>query len=161
MFKTSRLFTAVFAALAFPMAVPAFATAEPKPAAGSAAAAPAAPATIELRFIGIATPTGAVMASIFDSEAGYDSGKPVRGVRIPVNGAEASQLLEGLPPGTYAVKSFHDVNGDGQMALNPFGTPLEPFAFSNDAPANMGPPAWAAAKFDVAAGSTVHTITIK
>jgi uncharacterized protein (DUF2141 family) len=153
MFQTSRL----LAALALSTAVPAVAAGETTPAA----MAPATAATIELRFIGIATSTGAIMASLFDSEAAYAGGKPVRGVRIPVTGAEASQLIEGLPPGTYAVKSFHDVDGDGRMGVNPFGTPIEPFAFSNDAPAHMGPPAWAAAKFEAVVGSNVHIINIK
>jgi uncharacterized protein (DUF2141 family) len=114
---------------------------------------------IELRFDGVAPQTGAILASVFDSEAAYASGKPVRAVRIPVTGAQVSGTFEGLAPGAYAVKSFHDVDGDSQMDLNPFGTPVEPFAFSNDAPANMGPPAWTAAKFEVGAGTTVHTIT--
>lgn len=157
LFRTGSL----FAALALSIAGPAIAS-------GDVAKAPAAPAaeavgatSIELRFTGIATPTGAILASIFDSAAAYAGGKPVRAVRIPVAGTDAAQLLEGLAPGTYAVKAFHDIDGDNQMGMNPFGMPLEPFAFSNDAPANMGPPAWEAARFEAGAGQTVHIITIK
>jgi uncharacterized protein (DUF2141 family) len=136
--------TSLIAAFALLLSAPAFAAGDSR---------------IKLRFAGIAPQTGAIMASVFDSEEGYASGKPVRAIRIPVTGPQVSQTLEGLAPGAYAVKSFHDVDGDSRMALNPFGTPLEPFAFSNDAPANMGPPAWTATKFEAGAGTTVHTIT--
>ena len=60
-----------------------------------------------------------------------------------------------------AIKAFHDIDGNGQMGVNPFGQPVEPFAFSNDAPANMGPASWSAAAFDLADAGAVQTIVIK
>lgn len=127
---------------------------------------PAAPAkaegtALDLVFVGITAPTGAIMAAVFDSEAAYSGGQPVRAVRIPVSGPRAAERIEGLAPGSYAVKAFHDIDGDGKMGTNPFGTPIEPFAFSNDAPAEGGPPAWGAARFEAGAGTATHTITIK
>ena len=58
------------------------------------------------------------------------------------------------------MKAFHDVNGDGQMNTNPFGIPIEPYAFSNNAVGNMGPARWSAARFPVS-GETAQTITIR
>ena len=66
----------------------------------------------------------------------------------------------GLVPGRYAIKAFHDVNGDGKMGSNPFGMPTEPFAFSNNAHGVMGPAKWDAAAFEVKAGDNSHTIAI-
>jgi uncharacterized protein (DUF2141 family) len=37
-----------------------------------------------------------------------------------------------LPPGIYAVASFHDENGNGQFAQNFLGIPEEGYAFSNN-----------------------------
>jgi uncharacterized protein (DUF2141 family) len=124
-------------------------------------AAPAAAADLDLRFSGIETPTGAIMAVVFASEADYAAGKPARAVLVPATGATAAKLVAGLPPGRYAVKAFHDIDGNGEMAVNPFGQPVEPFAFSNNAVANMGPATWAAAAFDLAAEGTIQTIVIK
>ena len=122
---------------------------------------PAAAADLDLRFTGIEAPTGAIMAVVFASEADYTAGKPVRAVMIPVKDGAAAQVVAGLAPGRYAIKAFHDIDGNGQMGVNPFGQPVEPFAFSNDAPGNMGPASWSAAAFDLADAGTVQTIVIK
>lgn len=132
-------------------------------ATGQATEAPAKgqPAVaLELRFAGFAKQSGAILASIFDSEAAWSGGEPVRSVRIPVEGAEAALLIEGLAPGSYAIRAFHDLDGDGTMAVNPFGIPLEPFAFSRNAPARGGPAPWAEARFEVGPDGGVHSITI-
>jgi len=102
-----------------------------------------------------------IMISVFDSQAGYDAGKPVRVAAAPVKGTDTATLFHGLPAGRYAVKAFHDIDGDGQMAVNPFGMPSEPFAFSNDAVGSMGPASWDQAAFDVAPGAVRHVITIR
>jgi uncharacterized protein (DUF2141 family) len=122
---------------------------------------PAAAADLDLRFTGIETPSGAILAVVFANEADYTAGKPVRAVMIPVKDGAAAQVVSGLAPGRYAIKAFHDIDGNGQMGVNPFGQPVEPFAFSNDAPGNMGPASWSAAAFDLADAGTVQTIAIK
>ena len=57
------------------------------------------------------------------------------------------------------MKAFHDVDDDGAMATNPFGMPIEPYAFSNNAVGNMGPAGWDRAHFSVS-GDTVQTINL-
>jgi uncharacterized protein (DUF2141 family) len=126
-----------------------------------AAAASAPAAKLEIAFTGIEAPTGAIMVALFDSEASYNDGKPIRGVGVPVTKADAATLIEGLPAGRYAIKSFHDVDGDGKMDTNPFGMPTEPFAFSNNAAPSMGPAKWADAAFDVSEAGAKQSITIQ
>jgi uncharacterized protein (DUF2141 family) len=136
-------------------------TVDAKPAKKAAANA-AVTAKLIIRFAGVETKTGAVMFSVFDGEAAFDGdGKPVRVGMVPANATSIETALEGLPVGRYGIKAFHDVNGDHQMAVNPFGMPTEPFAFSNNAVGNMGPAKWADAAFSIAAGSTRHTISIR
>lgn len=117
-------------------------------------------ARLTLNFAGVSKPGGVIMAGVFDSPESFDRDKPVQGVRIPINGPRASQTITGLKPGRYAIKAFHDVNGDGRMNTNPFGLPTEPYAASNNAPSRMGPPVWADAVIDLTAGENAHTITI-
>ena len=38
-----------------------------------------------------------------------------------------------VPPGTYAIAVFQDLNGNGRLDRTPLGLPLEPYGFSNDA----------------------------
>lgn len=122
-----------------------------------AASAEPAKAQLTLTITNIKEHKGALSLGIYDA-AGYESDKAVNGGSIPVTGETVTATFD-LPPGQYGIKMFHDVDGDGKMGTNPFGMPTEPFAFSNSAPAQFGPAKWDAAKFDVAAPSTAHTIT--
>lgn len=126
-----------------------------------AAVAADAPARLAVAFTGIETPKGAVMMALYDSEAAYKSGPPIRAARLPVDKADAETLVEALPAGTYAIKAFHDVDGDGKMSTNPFGLPIEPYAFSNNAKGAAGPASWADAAFEVKSGDNRVAITIK
>ena len=122
-----------------------------------AAAADPAKARLTITVSKIKEPKGALMVAVFD-QAGYETDSQTSGMIIPVTGDTATASVE-LSPGTYGVKLFHDVDGDGKMAMNAFGMPTEPYAFSNSAPAQFGPAKWDAAKFVVAAPATTHTIT--
>lgn len=103
--------------------------------------------------------TGTVMISLYNAEATYSGGAPVASKAISASGPVVA-VFENLPAGDYAVKAFHDVNGNGRMDTNPFGMPVEPYAFSNNARGNMGPAGWDRAHFAVA-GDTAQTIQIK
>ena len=122
--------------------------------------AQAAAPVLTLNFSGIREPQGKVMVAIFD-EAGWAGGAPVRVGMAEVTGTTATLNVEGLAPGRYAVKSFHDADGDGRMGTNPFGMPTEQFGFSNDAMGDRGPPAWADAAFEVGADGAVQSITLR
>ncbi|MFE1601810.1 DUF2141 domain-containing protein [Methylobacterium sp. ID0610] len=54
-----------------------------------------------------------------------------------------------VPPGTYAVAAFQDLDGDGRLARTPLGLPREPYGFSNGA-GRGGRPDYAAAAFRLA-----------
>ncbi|MEM9234859.1 MAG: DUF2141 domain-containing protein [Pseudomonadota bacterium] len=103
---------------------------------------------------------GSVYISIFDSAEGYAAGDPVGQAGKPV--AEiVTFTAEGLTPGRYAIRAYHDVNGNGQLDTNVLGIPSEPFAFSNNAAANFGPATFEDAAFEVAAPATIHKMEIK
>ncbi|MBL8531196.1 MAG: DUF2141 domain-containing protein [Hyphomonadaceae bacterium] len=131
--------------------------------AASAAAAPQAQAqqtgTLTIELSGLA-PQGAVMLQLFDSEAGYGAGRGVSARQVAVTSETATIAIEGLAPGQYAFRLFHDVDGDGRMNTNPFGIPTEPFAFSNNARGSFGPAPWSSAVFTVAPGANVQAITL-
>lgn len=105
--------------------------------------------------------TGMVMVALYDSAAAFDgrNGVAVAQTAISASGRVVATFAN-LPAGDYAVKAFHDVNGDGEMNTNPFGMPTEPYAFSNNAVGNMGPARWDRAHFAVS-GETAQTISIR
>lgn len=118
-------------------------------------------ATLTVTFQGITRPTGAILGQVFDSEAAWGGkAEAVAVFALPVAGDSVSTVVPGLKPGRYAVRAFHDIDGDGTLATNPFGIPTEPFGFSNDAKGAFGPPAWSDAVFEVTAGESAAAITI-
>ncbi|ESZ88309.1 MAG: hypothetical protein Q27BB25_04790 [Blastomonas sp. CACIA14H2] len=130
--------------------------------ASAPAAAPSSQAELTVTFEQIEIPEGQILLSLYDNEAAHDAnGKPVRGAMAKVEGQAVSVRFEGLAPGRYAIKAFHDVDGDGKMKTNPFGMPLEPFAFSNNARPEGGPARWKGASFDVPAGASETRIAIQ
>lgn len=152
-------FATLAAAAVLTCAPAAVAQTAPTPAPAPAAAGSA---VLTVTFAELQAPRGQIMLALFDSEAAYGGrGAPVRQEMVAVTGATASVRMEGLQPGRYAVKAFHDLNGDGRMNSNPFGMPTEPFAFSNNAHGNMGPASWADAAFDVAATGAAQSITLR
>jgi uncharacterized protein (DUF2141 family) len=152
--------TAAAATLAVLIAT-AGATAIPTRAFAQAATAEAAATqTLTVTYAGIETQEGAIMVALFDREAAFNGGAPVRVAMIPANAASVTTTFAGLAPGRYAIKSFHDIDGDTQMSTNPMGMPIEPFAFSNNARGNMGPPTWADSAFDIS-GATTQNISIR
>ena len=64
-----------------------------------------------------------------------------------------------LPPGTYAIGIFHDVNLNNKMDNNFFGVPKEQCGFSNNARALFGPPDFENAAF-VLKGSASQSIDL-
>ena len=128
--------------------------------AAAVVSAPAFAADLTVEFP-TAAPQGQIMVALFGSEANYGGeGQPVRYAMVDAAGGQKSATFEGLPDGDYAVRAFHDLNGDGKMNTNPFGMPTEPYAFSNNAHGNMGPATWAQAHF-TASGPVTQTISLR
>lgn len=115
---------------------------------------------LTLTFPGLKAKQGQILIAVFDSPQGWASGKPVRMANVSAAQDPAAAKILALPPGSYAVRAFQDVDGDGKMATNPFGMPTEPYGFSRDAQPNMGPPAFEAAAFEVKAGANAQSLRL-
>ena len=133
--------------------------------AGMAADGPLT-ATLAVHFIGLKSSQGAVMVAIYNSEAAYEnsgtaSAAATRTAKLEIKDGAAVTTLEGIPPGQYAIKAFHDLNGDAKLNTNLFGIPTEPVAFSNDAPVHMHAPSWKETVFVVHEGDNTISIHIE
>ena len=85
----------------------------------------------------------------------------VRTVMVARTGVVTTTTISGLAPGRYAVAVFHDVDGDGRLSTWPIGLPKEAYGFSRDARGRFGPPAFAAAAFDLPASGARQAIVLK
>lgn len=118
-----------------------------------------AKANISVTVTGFKKSGGQVMAALVN-EAGYMGSAPLQGRSVDVSGDEVSFSFEGVTPGEYAIRMFHDADSDGEMGANAFGIPTEQYGFSNNAAGMMGPPKWEDAKFTVTADGASQSIKL-
>jgi len=83
------------------------------------------------------------------------------GARIPAPAAAGplTVTLKDVAPGTYSLSVLHDVNGDGQMAMDSSGMPAEGWAMKGGRDLR-GPPEWATSSFQVAGNEVALTETM-
>lgn len=122
----------------------------------------ASPVTLTVTLTGLSSDKGAVEVALFDQASAFPK-KPERALakaRTAIRGGTATLEFRDLPPGTYAVAAYHDVNDNGRMDANFLGIPREPTGASNDAKGRMGPPSFKDAQFTVRADTAI-TITVQ
>jgi 4,4'-diapolycopenoate synthase len=98
---------------------------------------------------------------VFDSPSGFpaDREKAIRHGFLPISASAKQMHIDtDLPPGTYAVSVYEDLNGNHKLDRNIVGIPREPVGVSNNPPARMGPPRFEECSFRV--GAVTQTISI-
>lgn len=94
-------------------------------------ALPAAAADLTLVFEGLQPESGPVMVAIYDNAKGFGAAAPDSAtIRVAIDRPSSGITLIGVPAATYAVKAFHDRNGDQVLNLGADGRPAEPVAIS-------------------------------
>ncbi len=106
-------------------------------------------------------PKGEVAIGVYRGADNYDASERAYGLRHPVDGESVIIVFEDVEPGEYAIKLYHDVNGNREHDRNFVGIPKEPYAFSNNARGNMSAASYEDAKFQVAVGENDHSITLE
>lgn len=105
----------------------------------------AATLTVEVQQV---VAPGDLMIAVYD-QSGQWLKQPLRGLRQAAVAGTMTVQVPDLPDGDYAVSLFIDRNANGKLDSNAIGMPTEPYAFSNDAAGNFGPPAFDQARFSV------------
>ena len=110
---------------------------------------------------------GEIHVAVYDNAEAFEADRGEKGGAAPgitdgtiemVEPGSVTYVYE-LPPGTYAIGIFHDVNLNNRMDNNFFGIPKEQYGFSNNARAFLGPPAFEAAAFELE-GETTQSIDL-
>lgn len=115
--------------------------------------------TIEVEITNIDSNKGQMRVGLYDSEESWLNKTHSGLVGLIINGKSAV-AFENVPNGTYAISLYHDENGNGELDTNFLGIPKEDTGSSNNAPARMGPPKWADAKFEIKGNSIRQTIKL-
>ena len=102
---------------------------------------------------------GQVQVGLYASEAAWDEQDAITGEMARVDGDTVTVVFENLADGAYGIMLFQDFDSDGELDMNAFGIPSEPYAFSNNATGRFGPARWSDAHFMVA-GSAEQSISL-
>ncbi len=105
---------------------------------------------------------GSILIALCNSEDSYNSkGDGFMQDSAFIKKKKTEYTFRNVPFGTYAVKIFHDKNGNKILDMNSFGIPTEDYGFSNDAKGMFGPARWEDAKFEVNVKQLVITINVQ
>lgn len=108
------------------------------------------------------TVEGKMFLALYDSPAAFlDDEQAVRREIAEIDQPDFQFTFDNLPPGTYAVAVFQDVNNNGKLDTNAFGFPKEPYGFSNDARGTFGPPSFQQAAFPLLEGTKSIRIKLR
>jgi uncharacterized protein (DUF2141 family) len=107
--------------------------------------------TILLTVVGLDNDIGDVKVGLFNSAESF-TGKTkdkFAGAIIKIQNKKVKYVFSNVPYGEYAIKLFHDEDGDDEIDTNFIGIPTGTYGFSNNAKALFGPPTFEKAKFIV------------
>ncbi|MBU0676115.1 MAG: DUF2141 domain-containing protein [Proteobacteria bacterium] len=130
----------------------------------SSSAEPAAHSgTLRIEIDGMKNDHGRVRVALINSQKSFHQGEPYfRSLEIPIQNRQSHGLFTDLPFGEYAIKLYHDENGNRTLDKIPLlGIPLERYAFSNGARSPFGPPPFQKALFRLDSPEKVVKITVQ
>jgi uncharacterized protein (DUF2141 family) len=114
-----------------------------------------------VEMLGFTNDAGTAKIALSDTKEDYnDHTKAYRGLSVAIANGTAQVVFENLAYGLYAVKVYHDANGNDKMDTNFMGIPQEAYGFSNEARGTFGPASWEDAKFSLNSDTLRITITI-
>ena len=107
-------------------------------------------------------PEGTVRLGLY-TEAAYpdNDATPVASADVPARTGETVIELRNVPPGTYAIETYQDLNNNGKMDFTLVGIPKEPYGFSRDARPLLSKPGFDRVKFAVSAGQNEQTLHLQ
>jgi uncharacterized protein (DUF2141 family) len=121
--------------------------------------------TIKVTLEGVLDGQGQLRVALEKSAKDFDSGSfetPKYLSRVEdAKGESVNVVFPAVPYGTYAIKVFQDLDGDGKLKTGFMGAPEEPWGFSNDATGFMGPADFSDAKFELDSSELELTIHLK
>jgi len=120
-------------------------------------ASAATAADLQLEVSGVRSAEGEVLVAVYAKPADWLK-QPVAVRKSSAREARDGKLVfkfTGLPDGVpLAVSTFHDLNRNGELDMNPFGMPTEPYAFSRQAQGKFSAPSFEQAALPVGTSTT-------
>lgn len=115
---------------------------------------------VAVRVQGVRNDQGSVVVGVCAEEV-FIGGTCAFCASVPARAGAVTVTVPDVPPGTYAVRVYHDENGNERIDRNFLGVPLEGFGFGNDAPVRMAPPSFKDAAVTVGPDRLETSLTLR
>ncbi len=113
-----------------------------------------------IHITGFDNSKGAAKVAIVNSKENYKADTPFKGFNCEIINNQVIKTIM-LPHGEYAVKVYHDENGNNELDTRIFGIPTERYGFSNNARGTFGPPEYEETAFNLNSPKKEIFITIQ
>ncbi|MFY0591523.1 DUF2141 domain-containing protein [Roseivirga sp.] len=115
--------------------------------------------TLTVTIDGLRNSDGSVTVVLHNGETEFPGDEGFMTKSADAKKGSIEVVFKKVPVGEYAIAVLHDENGNEEMDFNEYGMPIEGFGFSNEATAEMGPPGFNDASFEIKK-DTDHSIEI-
>lgn len=123
---------------------------------------PAMAATLTVHVANIDPKGGDLHVALYNEKQWPDNdAKPLVDMIVPAIAPETTVVMKDVAPGVYGIKSFQDVNKNGEFDQNFLGMPLERYGFSRDAKPFLSAPGFNKAKFTISDGANEITFHLQ
>ena len=85
--------------------------------------------TLEVKLTHLDSDTGTLVVGLYNEE-GQFLNKTYKAISTKIKNQEATVMFKGVPPGLYAISSYHDKDDDGKLNMLMGIMPSEPYACS-------------------------------
>ena len=132
------------------------------PAVATAFAGQAKTSTSNLiiHITGFENSDGVAKVALVNSKKNYSEETPFKGYNFNIINNRVLKTIT-LPYGEYAIKIYHDENGNDELDTRMFGIPKERYGFSNNARGTFGPPEYKDARFNLDSPEKEMIITLQ
>ena len=113
-----------------------------------------------IHITGFENSNGVAKVALVNSKQNYSEETPFKGYNFTIINSRVIKTIR-LPFGEYAIKVYHDENGNDEMDTRMFGIPKERYGFSNDARGAFGPPEYGEARFKLDSPEKEIIITLQ
>ena len=127
-------------------------------------AAPDRTQTLDLTVVvkDLRSDQGRIEVALWRDPKGFTDAKAaVAKLTVVPQAGTAHVVFPGLPPGEYALASYHDENGNGKFDKTFIGWPDEGLGFSNGAWIKLGPPSFKDAKITLQPDAKTAVISLR
>lgn len=102
---------------------------------------------------------GKIYVAVHQGEQGFTDHVSFKSGKIDAKKPSVTLTFE-VEEGDYAIRVYHDVDGNGELNFNRLRMPREPYAFSNNVKPRFGPPGWKKTKFSVGKETVTQELTL-